>query len=204
MGVPRILSARRLNVIDKLFDGQLIEKNRKRKRYLDIGCRIGKDFVTFFEHRNDVEIFGLDLKDYGLRQNNFNMIVGDAAHIPFPDSYFDIAVSIGTLEHIVPIEKLARVAQEINRVSKSYVVVVPSVSSIIEPHSASLLWHLRDWNKKPHFHNNIIYMSDEAWLAFGGFKNANSCRLWHIPPLIANLAIYKTQISTDKEIGEKS
>lgn len=128
------------------------------------------------------------------------MVVGDAAHIPFPDSFFEMAVSIGVLEHIMPIEKLARVAQEINRVSKSYVVVVPSVSSIIEPHFASLFWHLRDRKKKPRYPGTLIYMNDEAWLAFGGFKNAKSCRLWHIPPIIANLAIYKTQATPDEEI----
>ena len=195
----RYLSARRFRLIDHLLDGRLIEPNQQRKRMLDVGCSIGKDFVTLLKGREDVEIFGLDLKDYGLRQKNFHMIVGNADHIPFPDLHFDITVSIGVLEHIRPIEKLAKVTKEIVRVSKSYVVIVPSLSTIIEPHVSLFFWQLRDSNRKPIYPGTLIYMNDEAWLAFASFEGAKTHRYWQIPPLIANLFIYKTPARPNKK-----
>jgi SAM-dependent methyltransferase len=192
MGVPRRLSRRRLRIIDGLLDGRLLGHPPGRRRLLDVGCATGKDFVGFMKEREDLEIVGIDLKDYGLRQPNFRMVVADAVDIPFPDRYFDIAVSVGVLEHIRPIEKLARVVQEIDRVSKSYAVIVPSISTFIEPHIARFFWQLRNRNKKPPYGGTLIYMSDEAWLALGGFAHAKTCRYSHIPLLINNLVVYKS------------
>jgi ubiquinone/menaquinone biosynthesis C-methylase UbiE len=163
----------------------------QRRKILDLGCSTGKDLVTFLRDREDIEIVGLDLRDYGLRQSNFHMVLGDAVEIPFPNSYFDVTVSIGVLEHIKPIEKLANVINEINRVSKSYAVVVPSVSSVIEPHFARVFWQLRDRSRKPVYPGTLIYMSDEAWLSFKGFKDAESRRFWHVPPFVSNLLIHR-------------
>ena len=185
------LSKRRLKLINSLLQDKLLEPQKASLKVLDIGCATGKDFVCFFKDRKDVEITGIDLRDCGLRQSNFNLIVGDASKLPYPDSYFDITVSIGVLEHIAPMEKLSAVVKELNRVSKTYVVIVPSVGTIIEPHVAGLLWHLRNRNNKRPYFDNLLYMSDEAWLAFEGFKKAHSRRFWHIWPFVNNLVIYK-------------
>jgi len=189
--VPRRLSLRRLRAINRLLDGYLLESHHGRKRILDVGCSRGKDLVQFLEGRDDLEITGIDLKDYGLRQHNFRMVVGDATDIPYPDLHFDITLSIGVLEHIHPIEKLARVAREIDRVSKSYVVIIPSINTFVEPHIARLLWQLRNRNTKPIYPGTLIYMSDESWLALRGFRHAKSYRYGHIPLLVNNLVVYK-------------
>ena len=191
MGIPRRLSLRRLRTIDRLLDGCLLESHHRQKHILDVGCSRGKDLVQFLKGREDLEITGLDLADDGLRQHNFRMVVGDAAAIPFPDSYFDITFSIGVLEHIRPIEKLARIAREIDRVSKSYMVIIPSINTFVEPHTARLSWQLRNRNIKPTYAGTLIYMSDEAWLAFRGFQHARSYRYAHIPFIVNNLLIYK-------------
>ncbi|UZE95162.1 class I SAM-dependent methyltransferase [Alkalimarinus alittae] len=162
----------------------------KYQRILEVGCANGKDFVQLCADNNEIEITGIDVDDYGLKQSNFSMIVSDAETIDFPDNYFDLTVSFGVLEHIQPIEKLARVIQEINRVSKKYVIVVPSVSTVIEPHSASLLWQLRSHEKKKSY-SRLNYFSDEAWLQFEGFKDGKSKRFFHLPPVVSNLIIYK-------------
>ena len=191
IGIQRYLSRRRLNLIDRLLDGQLLEPNQQPKKILDIGCNIGKDLVTFLKDREDLEIVGLDLRDFGLREENFKMIIGNGSRLPFPDSYFDITTSIGVLEHIKPIESLARVIQEIDRVSKSYVVIIPSISTIMEPHINRIFWQLKDRNKKPVYPGTLIYLSDESWFSFKGFEGAKGYRFWHLPPIINNLIIYK-------------
>jgi ubiquinone/menaquinone biosynthesis C-methylase UbiE len=178
--------------VDRLVGGRLLEKNNGQKlKLLDLGCANGKDMVTFLDARDDLEIVGIDIKDLGLRQSNFQMVVADAEKIDFPDNHFDIAVSMGVLEHIQPIEKLCRVISEIDRVSKEFVVIVPCVNTLIEPHTASLLWQLRATGKKKS-HLQLNYFSDEAWMKFEGFSKARNTRFGFIPSVISNLAIYRT------------
>lgn len=183
------LSRRRLRIINLLVSEDLTSGSRF-KKVLELGCADGKDFIRFCADNQEIEITGIDIVDYGFRQSNFSMIVSDAEMIDFPDNHFDLTVSFGVLEHIQPMEKLAKVIREINRVSKKYVIVVPAVSTLIEPHSASLLWQLRQNGKKKNY-NRLNYFSDEAWLQFEGFKEAKSKRFYHFPPVISNLLIYK-------------
>lgn len=183
------LSRRRLRIINQLVSEDLTSGSKYQK-ILEVGCANGKDFVQLCASNQEIEITGIDLDDYGLRQSNFSMIVSDAEVMNFPDNYFDLTVSFGVLEHIQPMEKLAKVIREINRVSKKYVIVVPSVSTVIEPHSASLLWQLRQNGKKKNY-SRLNYFSDEAWLQFEGFKEGKCKRFFHLPPVVSNLIIYK-------------
>jgi 2-polyprenyl-3-methyl-5-hydroxy-6-metoxy-1,4-benzoquinol methylase len=193
IGVQHKLSLRRLRWIDRRLGGQLLKTVGQNKTLLDIGCQRGKDLVTFLKDRQDLHIIGLDLKDYGLRQDNFSMVIGDASHLPFKSAAFDISTSIGVFEHITPIVKLARAIREIERVSTMFAVVVPSISTIIEPHTHHFFWQLKDRRKKRKYSGPgpLIHMSDEAWKAFIGFKHTQTKRYWHIPLLVNNLVIYK-------------
>ncbi len=139
------------------------------------------------------ELWGLDIFDVGFRQEKFTFIQGDAENIDFPDKFFDVVISIGVLEHIVPIEKLAKVISEIERVSKAYCIVVPSISTIVEPHVWQVFWQLKSM-RSPKL-SGLNYFSDEAWLSFKGFIDggAKVRRAYYLPPLISNLFIYKAK-----------
>lgn len=195
IGIQKELSLRRLRWIDRLLGGLLLQPGDRKKTILDIGCQRGKDLITFLKDRPDLHLVGIDLKDYGLRQDNFSMVIGDADHLPFIDSAFDISTSIGVFEHITPIEKLAQAVREIDRVSKLFVVVVPSISTIIEPHIHHFFWQLQDRSKKAKYTGPgpLIHMSDDAWSAFIGFEHTNCLRYWHIPLLVNDLVMYKQE-----------
>lgn len=140
--------------------------------------------------RDDLDIYGIDLVDKGLRQNNFTMLVGDASHLDFPTDYFDVVLSFGVLEHVQPVEKLCSMISEIARVGQSYYNVVPAVSTLVEPHTSSVLWQMRSRDRKV-AHRSLNYFSDDAWLQFKGFEGATLKRFFHIPIFISNLLIYK-------------
>jgi ubiquinone/menaquinone biosynthesis C-methylase UbiE len=159
-------------------------------RVLEIGCSTGKDFLQFLPDGS--EILGVDLIRYSELDPRINFVLADAEALPFPDKYFDLAVSIGLLEHVQPIEKLCNVIREIERVAKQYAVVVPCISTPFEPHVLRMGWQFRDHYSKTRF-EALNYFSDDAWLQFGGFRNARTERLWYLPGLIHNLCIVGPQ-----------
>ncbi len=188
--ISKKFAYKRVQIIDKICNNKILKKNRSPIRVIEIGCGSGKDFINFLSNRNDVELIGIDRRDLKIKQDNFQMIIGDAENICFPDKYFDYAISIGVLEHIVPIEKLCSVIKEIERVSKSYVIIVPAITTLLEPHTGSFKWQLRDRNKKVIYRGNLNYFNDEVWLQFSGFKNAKTIRYQYIPLFMESLIIY--------------
>jgi len=187
LGVARRLKRKRVALMDSLLCGAL----SRASSILDVGCANGQDFVSLVPDRRAF-ICGVDLQAYDIPKQNFTFVLADAERLPFPDRRFDVAVSIGAFEHIQPIEKLARAAREVRRVSKAFCVVVPSIGTLLEPHSAELFWHLREPGNK-RARSNLNYFSDEAWLKFEAFDGCRSKRFWYIPGLVQGLAIYGRQ-----------
>jgi len=187
-GVHSYLAKSRFKKINELYSERLT--TGKRLRILEVGCHNGRDFVSFLELERALEIKGIDLVDHGIQQENFEYCRADAENIPFDDDYFDLVVSIGVLEHISPIEKLCSMISEIERVGKSHIIVVPSISTLVEPHTAKLVWQWRQANSKPSYSDNLNFFSDEAWLSFKGFETSKIKRSWFIPLLISNTYIY--------------
>ena len=188
-GLNKIFALRRLKVVSKITNTNILKLSIEFEKILEVGCGNGNDFVQHISN-NNIKIIGLDIRDTGLKKENLEMIVTDAETISFPDKYFDLTFSCGVLEHIQPVEKLSRMIKEIRRVSKRYIVIVPSISTLIEPHTGSIMWQLRSKRKKES-NLQLNYYSDDAWLQFEGFKNAQSKRFFHIPFILTNLLIYK-------------
>ncbi len=150
----------------------------------DVGCGSGKDFarpLAGTAHR----LTGVDVVDVELRQDNFQLIQTDAANIPVADGHFDLVVSFGVLEHIEPMEHLCQVISEIQRIGKRFAIVVPCVSTRLEPHVLKFGWPLQPARERI----DINYLSDQAWLKFKGFDQARTYRFDYVPGLITNLLI---------------
>jgi len=103
---------------------------------LDVGCgKKGRSLECFLK---DNDIIGLDLhnpEDIFISHPKFDYIQADAENMHmFEKNEFDISFCIGVLEHITDKNKLRKITEEIKRVSKQYVIMVPHRYSIIEPH----------------------------------------------------------------------
>jgi SAM-dependent methyltransferase len=183
LGLTRYLKRRRVKFMDQLLQGALSQA----KTVIEVGCGSGRDYVKLTEGALP-QIYGLDIFDAGLRQPNFTFVQGDLEAIPFPDRFFDVALSFGVLEHVEPMEKLSRGIKEITRVSKSYCIAVPCMATRLEPHHWEYRWQLKPPNSRQ---VNLNYLSDQAWRCFEGFDGANTARFDYIPGLITTLMIYK-------------
>jgi len=119
---------------------QLVDLKPNHK-ILDIGCGEGLSFEMFNKTN---KIIGLDTNEKPrIFQKNFKYIKGNCVNLSFfKNKEFDLVVCIGVLEHVFPFKKLKRAVKEIQRVGKSYVVVVPHMYTIIEPHYQLPFWQL--------------------------------------------------------------
>ncbi len=58
----------------------------KKLRILEIGCGDGKDVIQFLSDEEKYELYGLDIRESHIRQNNFTFCLCDAESIPFEDN----------------------------------------------------------------------------------------------------------------------
>ncbi|NQZ09070.1 MAG: class I SAM-dependent methyltransferase [Algicola sp.] len=132
--IRKLLNFRRKGRVNFMLS-KIITKDKM--NIIDIGC--GIDGRSFDAHvPADWKITGVDILPVERVQHqhpNFTYLKQDAQDLSrFNNNEFDLAVSIGMLEHITEENAFKSVVSEIRRVSKQYIVVVPYKYCWIEPH----------------------------------------------------------------------
>jgi ubiquinone/menaquinone biosynthesis C-methylase UbiE len=194
---------------------------RKKKRYekivnlldlkpnekiLNIGSGKGYTFEAF---NTENSIVGMDIfpkSENTINQKNFEYIERTDDMLPFEDNSFDAVISIGVLEHIQPETSFLKTCEEIQRVGKKYLIVVPNITTIIEPHYGFPFFHLLrkkrqealqkkynlkyiEENQKESDYEEIRYLKKKEWKRL--FPSAKIKTHMHIGPLVTNLFIWK-------------
>ncbi|NII23508.1 class I SAM-dependent methyltransferase [Pseudoflavitalea sp. X16] len=96
-----------------------IQKRFPGKKILDLGC--AKGFLVDVLRQNGYDAYGTDISEYAIKScppglTPFLQVCDlNTDRIPFPDSFFDIIVCMGTLEYV---ENQEHALQEINRILK--------------------------------------------------------------------------------------
>ena len=110
-------------------------------RILDVGCGKGFLLFDFTKVAPGIEVHGIDVSDYAIRnakeEIKHRLQVGDATHLPWPDKYFDLVVSINTL-HNLHCYDLDKALHEMERVGKRKYLCVESYRNEVE--KANLLY----------------------------------------------------------------
>ena len=99
-------------------------------KILDIGCGKGYLLYDLKKELKDLEIHGLDISDYAIKNSHpeirKNLFVHDASKkLSFSDKYFDLVISLGTL-HNLEIAELKSSIQEIQRLGKNKYIMFES------------------------------------------------------------------------------
>ncbi|ARJ66510.1 SAM-dependent methyltransferase [Magnetospirillum sp. ME-1] len=115
-------------------------------RVLDVGCGKGFLLYEFTQVVPGIEIAGLDISAYGTEHAKKEvkpfLTLGDARSLPYPDSSFDLVISLGTL-HNLPVEGVVQAAREIQRVGRDHRKYIMVESYRDEREKANLLyWQL--------------------------------------------------------------
>jgi len=102
---------------------------------LDIGGKI-----NFWENRglagnNDYIITIINIEKEKSNYSNINCLIGDATNLnQFNNKSFDIVHSNSVIEHLYNFENQKKMASEIMRVGKKYIVQTPNKYFFLEPH----------------------------------------------------------------------
>ena len=93
----------------------------KAPKILDIGCGKGFLLFDFLKVVPEAEIFGIDISEYaienGKEEIKDRLQVGNATKLPWPDSYFDLVISINTFHNLHNYD-LNKALREFERVGK--------------------------------------------------------------------------------------
>jgi hypothetical protein len=97
-----------------------------------------------------------------------NIVIGNASHLPFPDRYFDLVVSINSLHNILSYNDVMRALSEIIRVSRGNMYV--NVGAYRDDDqkrkldrwavAATTYLHVNDWKK---MFREVGYTGDYFW-----------------------------------------
>ena len=97
-------------------------------RILDVGCAKGFMLKDFRRLMPLSDLVGLDASTYAIEHADLevahHLMVGDARNLPFPDSSFDLVISVNTLHNLERLDCI-RAVVEIERVSSgnSFIMV---------------------------------------------------------------------------------
>jgi len=89
-------------------------------KILDMGCGNGKNTTYLKASKFEIHAFDISRKAISVvkkRLPSANFVVADAAHLPYTNKYFDVALDWG-LFHCIPPQKRKYVKEEILRVLK--------------------------------------------------------------------------------------
>lgn len=112
-----------------------LESLNKPVSLLDIGGKI-----NFWENRglagnNDYKITVLNIETEKSNYSNISCQVGDATNLnQFNNKSFDVVHSNSVIEHLYTFENQKKMASEIIRIGKKYIIQTPNKYFFIEPH----------------------------------------------------------------------
>jgi len=114
----------------------------------------------------------LNIKKEKIVFNNISQRVGSALNLgKFKTKEFDVVFSNSLLEHIGKLENQIKIAKQIKRIGKSYVVQTPNRYFPIEPHYFLPFFHLVPAKIQPYY---VSFLSLKWWKNRGGLEEIRS------------------------------
>jgi ubiquinone/menaquinone biosynthesis C-methylase UbiE len=154
--------------------------DRLGSKVIDVGTGFGILTEFLLKNTNDVEIVSIDPEDWALENarikfdnyikiGRLKLYKAYAESIPFPDKYFDSAISMMVMHHLPnPVDGI----KEMIRVSKKIVIIVdwkPNAAKIYNPHSSEELEYKMNIVIDELRRNNVIPIDGKFW--YGGIIN---------------------------------
>jgi SAM-dependent methyltransferase len=142
-------------------------------KILDIGCAKGFLLYDIKKINPTLKICGIDISRYAIEhakeEIKENLISASAENLPFDDNYFDLVISINTIDHLDK-AGCAKAVQEIERVKKEKSFITVNSWFTAEQKENILAWNLV----------SKTIMSVEEWKFFFEKNNYTGDYYWFI------------------------
>jgi len=147
-------------------------KKQKNIRVLDLGCG-GGNVAGFLKSKfPNWQIFGIDVSGYAIKNakrnfKNINFSLSSAEKLPFKDNFFDLVLSLDTLEHFLVYKKAILEAKRVLKNNGTFFLAVP-----LEKQFPTPVWFLYKlgWTGKNEFVGHVNYFDNTTIIK--DFKNA--------------------------------
>ena len=152
---------RRFGFFRQFFD-EVTEGGKKSIKILDIGGTESYWKSMGFKLNAQSEIVLLNLYEAKVQEPGFTSIKGDACDLSgVADKSFDLVFSNSVIEHLYTKENQQSMANEVQRVGKSYFIQTPNKYFPIEPHWVFPLFQFLPFKVKVYLtqHFNLGHMS---------------------------------------------
>ena len=137
-GGYRYIEGRWNSVIRAMIKNYDLPSNPK---ILDVGCGKGFLLYDFLKICPDAELYGLDISKYAINQSpediRKNLVIGNATELPWPDNFFDLAISVNTIHCLYNFDVI-KALKELERVAVNKYLCVESYRNEVE--KANLLY----------------------------------------------------------------
>jgi SAM-dependent methyltransferase len=141
---------------------------------LDVGCAKGFFLYDLKRAVPGIKITGLDISEYAIRnaipEVKENLHVGNATQLDFPDSSFDLVISINTI-HNLNREDCKIALKEIERVSRGHSFITVDAYRNAQEKERMEAWNL----------TALTMMSDTEWKKFFEEAGYTGDFFWFIP-----------------------
>lgn len=141
---------------------------------LDVGCAKGFFLYDLKRAVPGIKITGLDISEYAIRnaipEVKENLHVGNATQLDFPDSSFDLVISINTI-HNLNREDCKIALKEIERVSTGHSFITVDAYRNAQEKERMEAWNL----------TALTMMSDTEWKKFFEEAGYTGDFFWFIP-----------------------
>lgn len=142
-------------------------------KILDIGCAKGFLLYEIKKLNPTLQVYGVDISKYAIanakEEVKSNLTNGSADNLPFEDHFFDLVISINTIDHL-DTEGCAKALHEIERVKKSNSFI--TVNSWLTPAQKE---NILAWNLV-----SKTIMSAEEWKNFFSANKYTGDYYWFI------------------------
>lgn len=122
--------------LQRRFDIILKQIDFKDKKILDVGCGLGTFMIQFKKYSN--EVYGIeydqDKVDKAFPEVKSNIVQGEAEHLPYPESSFDIVFSHEVLEHVNNDREAVEEAFRVLKPEGKFIVFCPNRLYPFETH----------------------------------------------------------------------
>ena len=158
---------------------EYIYKKYSPRSILDVGC--AKGFCVKWWRKFGLNAFGIDISNYAVsaapEEVKKYVLKGDIRNINFPDNYFDIVVSLETIEHILD-KDLSKAISELYRVTKRICIIsTPFEKSKDDKDLSHVSIHNKDfWVEK--FKSVGFHIAFVGDLTFGKWRIRNVLVMW--------------------------